>query len=182
MFIGHYASALVAYERERRAPLWLFLVAAMSLDLVMYAFVGVGLEKLELVGPGSDVKFADMKIDMTFSHDLVPVLGWMAVFGVLGYAITKSRSVALWSAGLVAFHEVADLVVGFPHHVMGRGSAEVGFGLYHSAPLGGWLLEAALSLGCVYWFTSRTDLPRWRAAALFGIVGLACLSTLRLST
>lgn len=181
MFIGHYASALVAYEQERDAPLWMFLLAGMSLDLLMYAFVGLGLERLELESSASDLAFANLTVDMTFSHDLVPVAGWSAAVGGLGYAVTRSRSVAMWCAGLVLFHEACDLVVGFPHHVMGPATSQVGAGLYYAAPLWGWWLETAMSLGCVLWFTSRTGLPRGRAAALFAIVGFACLSTLRFS-
>lgn len=182
MFIGHYASALVAYERERSAPLWLFLFAGMSLDLLMYALVALGLERLVLASPTDPVAFRNMEIDMTFSHDLVPVLLWTLVVGGLGYTVTRSRAVALWCAGLVAFHEACDLVVGFPHHIMGTDTAAVGAGLYYAAPFGGWLIESAMSLGCVAWFTSRTPLPRWRAASLFGVVGFACWSTLRLSS
>ena len=39
VIVGHYATALVARERDPQTPLWLFLVAAILLDFLLVIFV-----------------------------------------------------------------------------------------------------------------------------------------------
>ena len=181
MFMGHYATALVPYakvERASSAPFWLFLLAAQSLDILMLFFVSVGWESFE---PHSynpfTTKFYEMQTDMAWSHDLVPVGFWALVLAVIGWVVTKDRTVALWCAALVLVHEVFDLVVGFEHFVFGKETPSVGLQLYTKAALPGLLIEMALCAGLVWWFAhARTKqgrpLPKnvqiWLYAILVG--------------
>ena len=51
MIGGHYATALVPYTQlERKAPLWLFLTAAMVIDFVLITLVVGGIETATPVG------------------------------------------------------------------------------------------------------------------------------------
>ena len=158
MFLGHYATALVPYQKTRSrgatAPFWLFLVAAQFLDFAMIALVSLGLEGFE---PRlfEDAAFATMQTEMFYSHDLAPVLGWTVAFGLGVWIATRDRITAWWCAGLVAFHEVLDLAVGFEHYVLGEGTPAVGFNLYHRAPVFALLIEAAFCAGIVAWFAYR---------------------------
>jgi hypothetical protein len=170
VIVGHYATALVAKERDPASPLWLLLAASMVLDFAMVSLVLAGVETMQPDPAAAGPALASMQIDMTFSHDLVPVLCWTLGVGLLAYAITRRRATALWAAGLVAFHEICDLVSGFPHFVMGPGTPEIGLGLYQQAPLVALGIELALGLACVAWFTSRRTLPRARTIGLFATV------------
>lgn len=176
MVAGHYAMALVAYERQRSAPLWLLLFASIFLDLLMIVLVLVGVETMappEGARPG----LAAMQVDMTFSHDLVPVLLWAVALAGFGWWVTRRLAIALWAGALVLLHEAADFLSGFPHYVLGPGTTELGLGLYFRAPLLALAIELVVALACVWWFCRRTDLPRGRRIALYGlaIAGVAAM-------
>jgi hypothetical protein len=175
--VGHYAAALVAKERDPSSPLWLLLASSMILDFAMAGLVLAGLESMRPDPSAPGPALASMQIDMTYSHDLVPVLGWTLGVGLLAYALTRRRETALWAAGLVAFHEVCDLVSGFPHFVMGPGTSELGLGLYVQAPLAALGIELALGLACVAWFTRRAAISRGKKVGLYAAVvfGVAVL-------
>ncbi len=177
MVVGHYATALVAKERDPASPLWLLLAASMILDFAMAGLVLAGVETMQPDPNASGSSLASMQIDMTYSHDLVPVAGWTLGVGLLAYALTRRRATALWAAGLVAFHEVCDLVSGFPHFVMGPGTPEVGLSLYYRAPLAAMGIELALGLACVAWFTRRAGISRGKKIGLYATVvfGVAVL-------
>ena len=112
MVAGHYATALVAYERERTAPLWLLLFASIFLDLLMITLVLLGVETM---APPEGVKpsLAAMRVDMTFSHDVVPVLLWSVAIAGFAWWWTRRLAIAAWAAALVLLHEVADFVSGY---------------------------------------------------------------------
>jgi len=167
MVAGHYAMSLLAYERHREGPLWLFLFAGIFLDLLMITLVLAG---VEVMAPGPDALrpgFATMVIDMSYSHDIVPVVFWAIVMAGFAYLVTGKSAIALWAGGLVLLHEAADLLSGFPHFVHGPGTPEVGLGLYFRAPLGALAIELLVGLICVWWFCTRTKLAFKRQLALY---------------
>lgn len=166
MVVGHYASALVAKERDPATPLWLFLGAAMLLDFVMSALVLAGIEKMnpDPARMGSVLERA--VVDMTFSHDLVPVAIWTVLAALFAYAVTNRIVAAFWVGALVIVHELSDFASGFGHFVFGPDSRAVGLGLYSSEPLLALLIELTFAVACVAWYTSRTALPRWKAVGL----------------
>ncbi len=178
MVVGHYASALVAKRHDPGGPLWLFLLASMWLDYLMAGLVLAGVERMQPDPARTGSILQRMSIDMTWSHDLVPVLGWCVLLGGLAWVVTRSRTTALWAAGLVAFHEACDLVAGFPHHVMGPGTLELGVGLYHTAPLVALGVELALGLACVAWFAARARLSTGKKLGLYATVVLGVVAML----
>lgn len=156
MIAGHFATALVPYELTRKAtavPFWLFLVAAQFLDVLMLVFVTLGIESMEPEDAFS-VPFSGFQTNMFVSHDLLPVLGWTVAFGVATWLIWREPVIAVWCAGLVLFHEVCDLVVGFPHDVI-PGVGPVGMALYVEAPVAGFLIESVMAAAIVFWFCRR---------------------------
>lgn len=176
MVAGHYAMALVAYERQRSAPLWLLLFASIFLDLLMIALVLFGVETM---APPEGVRpsLTAMQVDMTFSHDLVPVLLWSVALAGFGWWLTRRLAIAVWTGALVLLHEAADFLSGFPHHLLGPGTAELGLGLYFRAPLLALAIELVVAVACVWWFCRRTDLPRGRQIALYAlaVAGVAAM-------
>jgi hypothetical protein len=182
MVAGHYAMSLVAYERQRQGPLWLFLFAGIFLDLLMIGLVLAGVEVMAPPPGAVRPHFASMVVDMSYSHDVVPVVVWAAAMAAFAYVVTRNRAVALWAAGLVVVHEVADFVSGFSHFIHGPGTAEVGLGLYGRAPLAALGVELLVAVACVWWFGHRTQLSARRRLALYALAvgGVAALLPLAL--
>ena len=157
MVMGHFATALVPYQKCRdnpKAKFWLFLLAAQFLDFLMLGFMALG---METVSPENffDASFADMHTNMLYSHNLVPVAIWALGFALIAYAAFKDVTISLWCFALIVFHELCDLVVGFEHNVSSADSAAVGMKLYTTAPVAGLLIEAAMCFGLVWWFTKQ---------------------------
>ena len=161
MVMGHYATALIpyAYNSNRKlAPFWVFLLATQMLDFIMLLLVMIGVESVEPTN-FFEASFRHMVVDMTYSHDILPVLIWSVVFAVLALAIFKSMRLALIVFGLTILHELMDLLVGFEHFWFGA-SSEVdatvfGFGLYNNAPVAGILIEIAICVGLLFWYFRR---------------------------
>ena len=179
MLMGHYATAVVAYqmtaEKNKKANIWLYLAASQLLDFAMVAFVVLGIESWLPQQIGGSLK--EVKVDMTYTHDILPVFGWALAAAALTFLLLKDRYVAMWVGALVLGHEVLDLLVGFEHFIFGTETAAVGLGLYHSAPVSGMLIETALCLGILLWFfqrRSKTERPismKMRIALLATVVG-----------
>ncbi|GLS90108.1 hypothetical protein GCM10007916_11750 [Psychromonas marina] len=157
MLTGHYATALIPYEltrKEQRVGFWLFLLAAQFLDVLMLLLISVNIESFN---PPNffEASFSTITTNMFVSHDLIPVIGWAVLFGLVVWGITKKPVVALWCVGLIVFHELCDFIVGFEHFVFGTDTAPIGFALYSNAPVAGMLLEAVMCLAIVLWFTRK---------------------------
>ena len=167
MVVGHYATALVAKERDPKTPLWLLLVAAMLLDFVMSALVLAGIEKMEPDPSRTGPMLTRAIVDMTFSHDIIPVAIWTVIAATFAYAVTSRFAAAFWVAVLVIVHELSDMVSGFGHFILGPDSQPVGLALYSTAPLPAIAIELVFALLCVYWFTTRTGLAPWKTIGLY---------------
>ena len=189
MVTGHYATALLPYELTRktqRTGFWLFLLAAQFLDFLMLTFVSVGIEKF---APSDflDVSFSSMRTNMLVSHDVLPVMGWALLFGICVWVITKKHIIALWCVGLIIFHEMCDLVVGFEHNFLGETTPLIGFALYTNAPVIGILIEALMCTAFVFWFCRKrakqnepvSPVLMW---GLYGLLTGGALATLPMAT
>lgn len=159
MVMGHFATALVPYQKCRgkpKASFALFLLAAQVLDFLMLGFMALG---METVSPHKfiDASFTGMQTNMQYSHNLVPVAIWALGFAVVTFLATRDLTVSLWCLALIVFHELCDLVVGFQHNVSSADSAAVGLKLYTTAPIAGLLIEAAMCFALVWWFARERD-------------------------
>lgn len=151
MLAGHYATALIARQKAPGAPIWLLLLAAISLDALWLVFAFAGLE-VPFPNNWLEASFLNLRVNMDYSHDLVPAIGWAFAMLLIAWGIAMNFSIALWCAGLVVFHFLCDMLVGFKHHVMGLDSPAIGLGLYNSYPSVAILIEVALCIVCVAWF------------------------------
>lgn len=182
MIVGHFATALVATEKAPKAPFWWLLVASNIADLVMVVLVAIGIETMV---PSSmfEATLENLRVDMTYSHDLLPALLWTLGVGAIGYAFTRDTATAIWSALLVAFHEVCDLVSGFYHYVFMADTPRVGLALYTRAPEAALTIEVALGVVCVWYFVRSRDrrgmaVSTWARRWLYGLVIIGPLSQL----
>jgi hypothetical protein len=176
MLAGHYATALVARQKVPAGALAYYLIASQLPDLLWLVFHYLGLEPTEPDNPML-VSLDTFAVDMTYSHDLLPMLLWIAVAGVAGRLLFGDWRVGGTGALLVFVHEAVDLLAGFPHHVFGPESLAVGTGLYHSSPYLAVAIEALFSAAMLAWVwrndrqagirRNRRTLIAW-AAVFFG--------------
>lgn len=155
MIAGHYATALVAQQQAPRGHIAYYLVAAQFPDLLWQIFHFVGLEPAtpdNIMATSLD----NLRAEMTYSHDMLPTLGWIALAIVVGRVLFGAWRPGLAGGALVLVHTVADGLSGYPHHLFGPHSPTVGFGLYASAPYLAVLVEGVFTLAVMGWVV-RTD-------------------------
>ncbi|WP_412067806.1 hypothetical protein [Rubrivirga sp. IMCC43871] len=150
MIAGHFATALLAdqHAEGRRFPASLsgwFIVVSQIPDLLWFVFHFLGLEPTEPLDL-FDTTLQSLSVEMAFSHHLVPILGWTLLLGVLGAVLFQSRRVGLATAALVGVHALMDYLSGHPHHLFGADTAEIGLGLYDSAPYVAIAIEAVITV------------------------------------
>lgn len=175
MIAGHFATALVAKQQAPRGTLLFYLVISQLPDLLWHVLHFVGLEP---TGPGNPMlaSLDNMQAEMTYSHDLLPTLGWIALAILAGRVLFK-RWQPGWAAGaLIIVHALCDSLSGHTHYVFGPDSAEIGLGLYRTAPYLALALEGAFIMAVMAW-VRRTDIKAgvrrsratlWVWAAVFG--------------
>ncbi len=156
MLAGHYATALVAYQRAptRRFPAYLlvwYLAISQLPDLLWLLFHTLGLEP---TAPTDllNVTLQSLSVDMMFSHDLLPVVGWGVLFGILGTFLFRDRRVGLATVALIGLHAVFDYLGGYPHHIFGPDTPVIGTGMYLTLPFVGIALEAVYIMFFLGWF------------------------------
>lgn len=151
MVLGHYAAAFIARPHVRQAPLWLLLLCA---NLAEFLWLGLALAGVEPTQPDSilDATFQNLKVHMTYSHNVVPnlVLG-LVVYGAV-YLSFKEHRLAGWCAFLTILHVWCDYIVGFSHEVLGPDSMKIGLNSYGRFPHLAILIELVFAVGCVFYY------------------------------
>ena len=170
MFIGHFALGFGAKRAAPAVSLGTLFLACQLADLLWPTFVLLGLEVVA-VKPG-DTAFTPLDfVSYPYSHSLVALLLWGAVFGAGYVLIRRSRIAAGLVIGvLVVSHWVLDVLTHRPDMpVMLGGAARLGLGLWNSVPatLTVELLLFAVGVG-IY---ARSTQARDRQGA-FGFWGL----------
>lgn len=171
MILGHAATTLVAKRVAPQMPWWLLFVSAFLIDVAMFTFVALGIETMEPTGaPGPTL--ANTMIDMTFSHDLLPQIGWTLLAGSIAYIVTRRSLFALVSMALSLGHWLGDLVAGYGHFVFGPDSHPLGTDWYHLNLPAALTFEAGLGVACVYAFTRGKSFSPVRLVGLYGLFGV----------
>lgn len=173
MIVGHYAAALLPYSRLKHEPFWLLLLCA---NVPEFLWLILALAGVEPTTPASllDASFMNLRVAMTYSHNLLPAVAQGLLVGAIVFAICKRRELALWCGGLTLLHVLCDLLVGFEHQLLGPQSPAVSLNTYGLMPEVALAIELAFSIGCVAWYrhaeASRgRPLSRGRLAALYGV-------------
>ncbi len=174
MIAGHYATALIPKARAPELPIAWLLLAANFPDFV---WVALGFAGIETPHPVSilDATFANIRVQMTFSHDVLPILVQSAAFAAVVLLAGRGRRLAAWCAALVVLHLGCDLVSGFEHHLWGPGSPSIGLDTYGRAPHVALLIEAMTSFACVFYYDRSCrergrPLSRGRRLGLYGVL------------
>ena len=179
MVIGHYASALIARPHAKQAPFWLLLLSSNLAEFLWLLLALLGVEATE---PASilDATFANLKVEMTYSHNLVPNL----LLGTGTYAVVyffyKKHSWAFWCALLVVLHVWCDFIVGFQHQVLGQDSMGIGLNSYHRFPQLAIWIEFGFAMACIAYYAivqarQGQPVPRRRLILLVLLFGVGIL-------
>jgi hypothetical protein len=163
MLAGHFSTALIAHQQiPKRGALLFFLIASQLQDLLWLSFHYLGLEPT-VPADLLDVTLMNITVDMVYSHDLLPQLIWMALTFIIGRLLFKQNNIAISGALLVLGHYLLDLLSGYPHHVFGADTHEVGLGLYYSNVYLAILIEAVFTviiLAFYFRVDSKMSIPR----------------------
>ena len=128
-----------------------FLIISQLQDLLWFTFHYLGLEPTD-TSDAFDASLSNIVVDMLYSHDLLPLLFWLAIVFVIGKFIFKSIQIGLVSMALVFAHFVLDFFSGHMHHLFGADTMEAGLGLYASSPYLAIFIEAVFSVGALWYF------------------------------
>lgn len=186
MIVGHYAAALVPYSKLKGRPLWLLLLCA---NVPEFLWLLLALLNVEPASPPSilDASFQNLKVSMTYSHNLVPgFVQGLIVFAVV-QAFFRDRPLAIWCGVLTVVHVLCDLIVGFEHQLLGPETMQVSLNTYGHAPYLAILIELAFALACIFYFQrsekrSGRPLERKRLMALYAVFTIGILAWLPAAT
>ena len=132
MFIGHYALAFGAKKFVPQVSLGILFLACQLADIIWPNLVLLGIEALE-IEPGITVITPFNFLHYPYSHSLVALILWSAVFGVLYALLRRSGTkAAIVIAVLVLSHWVLDVLSHRPDMpITLDNSSLVGFGLWN---------------------------------------------------
>jgi membrane-bound metal-dependent hydrolase YbcI (DUF457 family) len=171
MFLGHFATALAAKRAAPRASLGWLVAAAQLPDLIWPVLVLAGIERVR-IAPG-DTAVTPLAFEhYPWSHSLLMVVVWGAIFGGLYHAIRRDGRGAALLVLVVTSHWLLDWIAHRPDLPLAPGLTTLaGLGLWNSVA-GTLLLELALIAAGVAVYARLTEpadrVGRW---GFIGFVG-----------
>ncbi len=132
MFIGHFALAFGAKKYAPQVSLGILFLACQLADIIWPNLVLLGLEVVE-VDPGNTVMTPLNFLYYPYSHSLVMLIIWSALFAALYLLLTHSgKRAAIVIAMLVLSHWVLDLLTHRPDMpITLNDPSPLGFGLWN---------------------------------------------------
>ena len=132
MFIGHYALALAAKKSAPQVSLGILFLACQLADIIWPNLVLLGIEALE-VEPGATVMTPLNFVHYPYSHSLLALILWSAIFGAVYALLRRSGTkAAIVIAVLVLSHWVLDVLTHRPDMPITLiDSSPIGFGLWN---------------------------------------------------
>ena len=132
MFIGHFALAFGAKKFAPQVSLGILFLACQLADIIWPNLVLLGVEALE-VEPGITVMTPLNFVHYPYSHSLIALLLWGAIFAVLYALLRRSGTKAAIVIGmLVLSHWVLDVLTHRPDMPISLAdSSVIGFGLWN---------------------------------------------------
>lgn len=170
MFIGHFALGLAAKRVDHRPLLGTTFLATQFIDLLWPLFLLAGWERVT-IDPGNTATTPLNFVSYPYSHSLLAVILWAALFGGVYYALKKNSKGALLLAGLVLSHWVLDWITHRPDLPLSFSEGtKVGLGLWNQKGIA-LVVEALLFAGGVYLYkTSTRPRSQWGNIALWSFV------------
>jgi hypothetical protein len=169
MFAGHVGAALAIGRVERRVNVGVFVAAALLLDVVLWIFVLLGVESVDI--PANFAATHQPQYRFPYSHGLLASLAWSVIAGVAAFtSLGRLQRVGLRVAVLVGVavfsHWPLDALVHAPElPLVGAGSSKVGFGLWANMPVA-LVTEAVIVLVGLWLFVRGSCLSRAQSTSL----------------
>jgi hypothetical protein len=158
MFIGHWATALVAATSKNAPSLPVLFIAAQLVDWAFFLLLIFGIEAMRVTPGISAMNPMDLYY-MPFTHSLLGSSIWAAGFGMLVYAFSRNQSAAVIAALVVLSHWFLDLLVHVPDLTLAGREPKLGFGLWNH-PAIEMPLELVLTFGALWFFALRAKPKR----------------------
>ena len=157
MFIGHFGAGLAAKKLTPYTSLGTLVIAAQLVDLIWPVFLLLGIERVRIDPGNTRVTPLDFEY-YPWTHSLLMVVVWAAVFGGIYGILSRYRRAAWVVFGLVVSHWVLDLVVHRPDLpiVPWQAQPAAGLGLWSSVP-GTLLVEFALLFAGLWLYADSTE-------------------------
>ena len=132
MFIGHFALAFGAKRAAPMVSLGTLFIACQFADLLWPVMLALGLEQVA-IEPGNTLMTPLNFISYPYSHSLVMLLVWSAVFALVYRVAKGSRPAAVMTiAALVFSHFILDVITHRPDMpITVGGSTKIGLGLWN---------------------------------------------------
>jgi hypothetical protein len=157
MFIGHFASGIIAATHRKAPSLPVLLVAGQFIDWLFFAFLLTGWEAMRIT-PGITAMNPLDLYHMPYTHSLLGAALWGLLFGALVWIMTRSRTAALIAGAVVLSHWFLDLIVHAKDLTIMGSPPKLGFGLWNHQ-----LVEMPLELGLTFgalWLYARVRRPK----------------------
>lgn len=176
MFIGHFAVAFAAKRAAPAVSLGTLFAAAQLADLVWPNLVLLGIERVE-IAPGITAVTPLDFVSYPYSHSLLALLLWGALFAGIHWAVRRGRLLpALVIAGVVVSHWLLDVLSHRPDMPLAFGAGPLlGLGLWNSIPATVVVETALFAAGVALYARSTRPLDRIGSIGLWGLVGFLML-------
>ncbi len=167
MFIGHFALGYAAKPAAPKLSLAVLFAAAQLPDLLWPVLGATGVEQAR-IDPGHTAVTPLDFISYPYSHSLLLLVVWGAIFGVLARALSHDRRAFIVVAALVVSHWVLDFLTHRPDMPLYPGGPKEGLGLWNSRP-GTVVVEVGMYAAglWIYWHATRARDAIGRWASLF---------------
>lgn len=130
MFIGHLGAGLAMRKFDKKTNLAWFFVSVLFLDLLLWVFVLLGIEKV--IVPPNFEKLHYLTFIFPYSHSLMGTIAWSILVYVAADVITKRRKTAVLLGLGVFSHYIFDFIVHIPDlTILGDNSMTIGLGLWN---------------------------------------------------
>jgi len=154
MFIGHFALGFAAKKATPKTSLATLFVAAQLADILWPVLLAFGVEQVMIV-PGNTATNPLDFVSYPYSHSLLMLVIWGAIFGGIYFARTANSRGAWIIAALVVSHWVLDWIVHVPDMPLWPGGPKYGLGLWNS-PLLEQAMEVAMYVAAVAVYARST--------------------------
>ena len=134
MFVGHFALGFAAKKATPKTSLATLFVAAQLADILWPFFLAFGIEQVAIVPDKTAVTPLDF-VSYPYSHSLLTLVIWGALFGGLYFARTKNSRGAVILAALVVSHWVLDWLTHLPDMPLWPDGPKYGLAMWKSLPL-----------------------------------------------
>ena len=131
--IGHLAAGFAAKPVEPKIPLWVFLVASETNDILYFLFASIGLEQKAVMTMdfSQGVKYLTPALN-PWSHGLFMSIIWSLTAAFIGYLLYKDRRSSLLLGAVVFSHWLLDFLMHSNLPLFFKGSPLVGLGMENS--------------------------------------------------